>query len=496
VDLGERSGTAAGESLPSGEEIAEAMLGEGRDSARSEGRTGLLVPMIVGAAMLIHTLDATVIANALPSMARAMRLNPVTLDLAITSYLVSTAVFLPISAWVADRLGAKAVLRMAILAFGASSLLCGFAQTLAELVGARILQGMAGAMMVPVGRLVILRSVPKSQLVQAMAYFTMPALLGPVLGPPVGGFIVTYWTWPWIFFINVPMALLGVLLVTLFVPDIHADVKERLDLRGFILTGCGLAGLVYGFSNLGHDTLPPEVVAAMLIGGALCMLLYVPHARRTPHAIMDLSLLRLPSFAATIFGGLFSRFSIGAIPFLMALLLQLGFGYSAFIAGLLTLAGAIGALTMKAVAPPILRRFGFRTVLVVNSLLVAALSACNGFLRPGMPVWLIVALLLSGGFFRSLQFTALNTFGYADVSSRQLSQASSMSTMFQQLAQSIGVALAAIVIQYTLSWNQDHALGAADLMPAFLVIGTLSLGGLFFFVPLDPRAGAEISGRR
>lgn len=493
MSLTERDEAAANEIAPTGEEVAEAMLGYPEPPPAPSDRPSLLVPMIVGVAMLIHTLDATVIANALPSMARAMRENPVALDLAITSYLVSTAVFLPISAWIADRFGARAVLRVAILAFGASSMLCGLAHNLPELVGARILQGMAGAMMVPVGRLVILRSVPKSQLVQAMAYFTMPALLGPVLGPPLGGFIVTYWSWSWIFFINVPMALLGALLVTVFVPEIHAEVRERLDVRGFILTACGLAGLVYGFNNLGHDALPPLAIAAMLIGGAICIALYVPHARRTPHAILDLSLLRIPSFAATILGGMFPRFSIGAVPFLMALLLQLGFGFSAFVAGLLTLAGAIGALTMKAAAPPIIRRFGFRSVLIVNSFLVAALSACNGLLRPGVPIWLIVALLLTGGFFRSLQFTALNTFGYADVTAQQMSRASSMSTMFQQLAQSIGVALAALVINATLAWNHDHALGAADLAPAFFVIGALSLGGLILFVPLHPQAGAEIS---
>jgi EmrB/QacA subfamily drug resistance transporter len=428
-------------------------------------------------------------------MAKALREDPVTLDLAITSYMVSTAVFLPISAWVADRFGAKTVLRLAILGFGLASLFCGLAQNLPELVAARIVQGMAGAMMMPVGRLVILRSVPKSQLVQAMSYFTMPALLGPVLGPPVGGFIVTYWSWPWIFFINVPMALLGALLVTLFVPDIRDAVRERLDVRGFLLTAFGLAGLVYGFNNLGHDVLPPLAVAAMLVGGAICAALYIPHARRTPHAILDLSLFRIPTFTATIFGGLFSRFTIGAIPFLMALLLQLGFGLSAFVAGLLTLAGAVGALTMKVTAPPILRRLGFRTVLIGNTFLVAALSGCNGFLRPETPLWLLALLLLFGGFFRSLQFTALNTFGYADIAPPQMSRASSMATMFQQLAQSLGVALSAIVVHYTLVWNNNQTLSAANLAPAFFVIGALSLGGLFFFVPLHPAAGAEISGR-
>jgi MFS family permease len=343
---------------------------------------------------------------------------------------------------------------------------------------------------------VILRSVPKSQLVQAMSYFTMPALLGPVLGPPLGGFIVTYWSWHWIFFINVPMALLGALLVTLFVPEIHAEVKTKLDVQGFILTGCGLAGLVYGFSNLGHDVLPPAAVAAMLIGGGICIAFYVPYARRTPHAILDLTLFKIPTFRATLFGGLFSRFSISAVPFLMALMLQLGFGLSALMAGLLTFSTAIGALSMKAAAPPIIRRFGFRTVLIGNTFIIALLTAGNGFFRVETPLWLLTFVLLLGGFFRSLQFTALNTFGYADVTQPQMSRASSMATMFQQLAQSIGVALSAIVVNLTLAANHNQALSASSLTPAFLVIGLLSLGGLFFFLPLHPRAGDEISGHK
>jgi len=481
---------------PPGETLDDAALPSPVPAANSIQKADRLVPMIIGVAMLIHTLDATVIVNALPTMAREMHEDPVTLDLAITSYLLSIAVFLPISAWVADRFGAKSVLRAAIICFGASSLLCGLSQNLTELVCGRILQGLAGAMLMPVGRLVILRSVPKSQLVEAMAYFTMPALVGPVIGPLLGGFIVTYWSWPWIFFINVPMAVLGAILVTVFVPEIRAEASEKLDVKGFVLTACGLAGLVYGFNNLGHDALPPAIVATMLIGGAVCIALYVPHARRTPNAILDLSLLRIPSFAAASFGGLFARFSIGAVPFLMALLLQLGFGLSAFAAGSLTFMGAVGAMTMKSAAPPIIRRLGFRTVLVGNSFLVALFSAGNGFIRPATPhAWLMLWLLL-GGFFRSLQFTALNTFGYAEVSSPQMSRASSMATMFQQVAQSLGVAVAAIVVHYTLLWHGNRPLDATSLEPAFFLIGGLSLGGLFFFVPLHPDAGAEVSGRK
>ena len=223
-----------------------------------------------------------------------------------------------------------------------------------------------------------------------MSYLTMPALLGPILGPPIGGFIVTFWSWRWIFFINVPMGVLGVTLATLFIPDVREAVKEKLDVRGFILTGFGLAGLVYGFDNIGKGVLPFAVVAAMLIGGIVCGVLYAFHAKRTPNAILDLSLLKIRTFTASTVGGLFSRLIIGASPFLLALLLQLGFGLSAFQAGLLTFAGAAGALVMKTTARPIINRFGFKRVLIVNAFMVAILSGCYAFFRISTPHWIIL----------------------------------------------------------------------------------------------------------
>ena len=477
----------------SGEAMAEAVLAPPTGIAAP--RSGPLLPMIIGAALFMQTLDSTVISTALPTMARSLHEDPVTLNIAITAYLLSAAVFLPISAWVADRFGAKNVFRAAIIGFALSSLLCGLSHNLAELVGARMLQGVAGAMMLPVGRLVLLRSVPKSDLVRAMSYLTMPALLGPILGPPIGGFIVTFSSWRWIFFINIPIGVLGVVLATLYIPDVREAVKEKLDVRGFILTACGLAGLVYGFDNLGHDVLPVAVVAAMLVGGAICAVLYVGHAKRTPHAILDLSLLNIQTFAASTVGGLFSRLVIGASPFLLALLLQLGFGLSAFQAGLLTFTGAVGALLMKTTARPIIRRFGFRSVLIANALAVAAISASYALFRQTTPHWVLIATLLTGGFFRSLQFTALNAMGYADVPPRLMSRASSLASMFQQLAQSLGVGLAAILIHYTLAWRHSPVLTAADITPAFAVIAGLSLVALFFFIPLPADAGAEVSGR-
>ena len=278
-------------------------------------------------------------------------------------------------------------------------------------------------------------------------------------------------------------------------PDVREAVREKLDIRGFILTGCGLAGLVYGFDNLGKAQLPFAVVAAMLIGGAICGALYVFHARRTPNAILDLSLLKIKTFTASTVGGLFSRLVIGASPFLLALLLQLGFGLSAFQAGLLTFAGAAGALLMKTTARPIINWFGFKRVLIANALVVAALSGCYALFRVTTPHWILLLTLLIGGFFRSLQFTALNAIGYADIPQRLMSRASSLASMFQQLAQSLGVGLAAMLIHYTLAWRHSAKLTAADITPAFAIVAVLSLIAIFFFVALPSDAGAEVSGR-
>lgn len=457
--------------------------------------SGPLIPMIIGCALFMQTLDATVISNALPTMARSLHESALTLNLAITSYLLASAVFLPISGWAADRFGAKHVFRIAIVLFALSSLGCGVSHNLGELIAARLVQGLAGAMMAPVGRLVLLKSVPKSELVQAMSWLTMPAMLGPILGPPIGGFIVTFASWRWIFFINVPMGILGVVLVSLFIANIREEEPPRLDGRGFLLTGLGLAGMVYGFENLGRGMLPFTVVAAMLVGGAICLALYTRHAKRTPDAILDLDLLRLQTFNASTVGGAFLRMGMGATPFLLALLLQMGFGMSAFVAGLITFAGGAGALVMKTTARPIINRFGFKRVLVFNTLIVAVTFMAYSLFRATTWPGLIVCTILVGGFFRSLQFTALNALAYADVDASRMSRASSLSSMGQQLAQSIGIGLAALLIGAIQKLHGSTRLESADISPAFFVVGVLSMAGLFFFLRLPADAGAEVSGR-
>lgn len=451
--------------------------------------------MIIGGAMFMQTLDSTVIMNALPTMARSFGEHPIILDQAITVYLLANAVFLPVSAWAADRFGAKRLFRLAIIAFALSSLLCGFAHNLQMLVIARILQGAAGAMIVPVGRLVLLRTVPKAELVQAMAWLTIPAVVGPVIGPPLGGFIVTFLSWHWIFFINLPIALIGVLLTTLYISDIREEVREDLDVRGFLLAGLGLAGLVYGFDNLGRGFLSGSMVVALILGGVLCCLLYAIHARHSARPILDLTLLRIPTFLVSTVGGTFQRLVVGALPFLLALLLQIGWGLSPLEAGLLTFMGAVGALVMKTTARQIIDRFGFRNVLIGNAMLVAITAASYAGFRPDMPYWLLLLALLLSGFFRSLQFTALNTLAFADVPPGQMSRASSLAAVFQQLAQSLGIGIAALLVHHVMIWRGSTRITTEDIAPAFVFVAVLTMVSLLFFIPMAKNAGAELLDR-
>jgi EmrB/QacA subfamily drug resistance transporter len=444
----------------------------------------------------MELLDSTVITTALPAMARSLHEDPIKLNLAITSYLLSLAVFIPLSAWMADRFGARIVFRSAIVIFTVGSVFCGLSRSLPELVAARILQGCGGAMMVPVGRLVILKSVPKRHLVTAMSYLSIPALIGPVVGPPVGGFIVTYSTWRWIFFINVPICVLGIVMVTMFIKDIREDDVPPLDLLGFALTGIGLATMVFGFESVGRGELPLVLVIGLMAGGAGCMGLYVLHYRRAKYPIINLGLLTIPTFrVSTVGGGLF-RMGIGAMPFLLALLLQLAFGINPFKSGLIIFASALGALTMKVVITPVIRLFGFRNVLIFNGVISALFMIGCALFRPTTPHLVIALVLFSGGFFRSLQFTCINALGYADIPQSLMSNASSLASMGQQLTISIGVAIAALALRVGMVMHHSTALTARDIVPAFVLTGGLGLLGALSFVPLPRNAAAELAGRR
>lgn len=454
-----------------------------------------LVPFVVACAMFMQNLDSTVIATALPTIARSLGESPLRLNVAITCYLLSLAVFIPISGWTADRFGARRVFSFAIVVFTLGSIGCGVSNSLSALVAARILQGMGGALMVPVGRLVLLRTVPKSDLVRAMSFVSVPALIGPVMGPPVGGFIVTYASWRWIFFINIPIGILGIILVNLLVGDLKETGRRPLDRGGFMLTGIGLASLAFGFENVGRGALPTAAVIGLFALGAICLTLYVRHARRVSHPIIDLTLFSIPTYASASVGGFLFRMGLGALPFLLPLMLQVGFGLSALHSGLLTFASAAGAMLMKTSAVRILRTFGFRIVLVGDAVISAGFLFGYSLFRPDTPHFVIFVALLIGGFFRSLQMTSINTLGYADVPPAMLSRATSLSSMAQQLSQTAGVATAALMLHTVLTLRGGTSLVAGDFYPVFVGVAMISLLSVPFFLKMSPDAGAEVSGR-
>jgi len=461
-----------------------------------ERRAIRMIPFIVGCALFMQMLDSTVVATALPVMAEALDASVVDMNVIITSYMLAVAVFVPVSGWAADRFGARRVFTAAILLFTLSSIGCALAQSLPQLVAGRWMQGLAGAMMVPVGRIILLRKVPKDELLKAMAFLSLPALLGPLIGPPVGGFLVTYATWHWIFLINVPVGVLGILLVRHYIRDDYPRSDIRLDWIGFILSGVSIASLVMGFEAIGHRSLPPVQLGGLLGLGLVCGLLYIWHARHAANPIIDLSLLRVPSFSISVLGGNLCRFTIGATPFLLAIMLQVGFGMSPLAAGLITFTGAAGALLMKLVATPIIQRFGFKRVLAGNAVITGVSIALCALFRADTPIWLMMAVLVAGGFFRSLQFTAVNTLTFADMDARAMSRASSFSAMAQQLGISLGVAVAAVTMNLSMHWRGGHELALIDVIWGFIMIGGITAASSLSFLRLPANAGAALNRRQ
>jgi len=455
----------------------------------------ILLPLIVACALLMENLDSTIIATALPTIAQEFGQSPIHLKLALTSYLLALAVFIPASGWLADRLGARLVFRLAILTFVAGSIFCGLSNSIEQIVFARIVQGMGGAMMVPVGRLVILRSVPKHELIGSLAWLTMPALIGPVLGPPVGGFITTYFSWRWIFWINVPIGLLGLFLATLYIPNIYGDKRVPFDTKGFLFSAFGLATFVTGSTTFGLDLLPETVVWTFLLVGAALLVAYYFHAKRTPDPILDLTLFRIPTFLYSMLGATLFRIGIGATPFLLPLLLQDGFGMSPFQSGMITFASAVGAFCMKMLAPPLLRRFGFRNILLWNTLIGAASVALPAFFTPATPVSVMFSLLLVSGFFRSLQFTSVSALSFADIPPEKMSRATTMTSVLQQISLSVGVSVGALTLETTMALT-GSGLGPSTFWPAFIVVGLIATSAIFPLSRLSSDAGDEMSGRR
>jgi len=479
--------------VPAAEGLARVPLVPGAPQTAAQ-RNYRTVALIIACALFMEQMDATVLATALPTMARDFHVPPVSLSSALTSYLLALAIFIPASGRMADRFGSKTVFRLAILLFLAGSILCGQARSLPFLIGSRFIQGIGGAMMIPIGRLVLLRSVAKEDMVQAMSWLIIPALVGPIIGPPLGGFIVTYLNWRWIFYLNIPIGILGVGLVTKFIGQVRGERQPRADFGGFVLSGVSLGCLLFGFemtSRSGELERALVLIAIGLVAGGF----YIRHARRREEPILDLSLMRTPTFRLSVIGGSLTRITQGAQPFLLPLMLQLGFGMTAAASGLITIAGAIGSLGMKWLAPWLLRRFGFRNSLVVNGLIASGGYAVCALFRPSWPVAAIFAVLAACGFFMSFQFTAYNTIAYDEIPPERMSAATSFYATFQQLMLSLGICVGAGALHVGMLATHGRTPQLSDFTLAFLVVTAISAVATIWNLRFAPDAGEELSGR-
>lgn len=455
-----------------------------------------LLPMVVASALFMENMDAAVIATSLPAIARDLGHDPVVLKLALTSYLLSLAVFIPVSGWCADRFGARPVFQAAITIFIAASIACAAANSLEHLIFARAFQGVGGAMMVPVGRLIVLRSVPKSGMVDALAYLSIPALMAPLVGPPIGGFVTTYFDWRWIFWINLPIGTLGLLLAARYMPNIKSTSLRPMDWTGFALVGPGVASLISGLTLAGSNIIPPEYAYGLIFAGLALSVAYIRHAAKSHAPLLDLRLLEHATFRTSILGGGLFRLGIGAVPFLLPLMLQVGFGMSPFQSGMITFTGALGALLMKLVARPVLRRFGFRQVLTYNALICAVFLSLYALFTTETPAIVMILVLISASFFRSLQFTCLNAVAFSDVSEKSMSSATSLVGVAQQLFLSTGVTLAAFILETLRQLRGSEELVPGDFSIAFLIVAGLTAVPALMHARLPADAGGSVSGHQ
>lgn len=449
-------------------------------------------------AFFMQMLDSTIIATSLPAMAKAFATDVVTLNIGFTAYLLAMAVFIPPAGWLAERFGAREVFLAAIGLFTLASVACGFSGSLVEFTAARLFQGASAALMTPVGRQLVLRDAPKAELVRAIATITWPALIAPVIGPLIGAWITTHAGWEWNFFINLPLGILGVVLVAFFVPRVPAEGARPFDVIGFVLTGGALALTLAGL-ELSSSSTGGAGTLGLLAAGMLAGFFAVRHLRRAPHGLLDLAVLKIPTFAfATLSAGTAGRLAVNATPFLLPLLFQVGLGFDAVETGSLVFVYFLGNLLMKSVTTPALRRFGFRRLLVVNGVIAALTIGAFAFVDGETPRLLVSALLIACGLSRSMQFTALTTIAFADVTSAQRSAATAISAMLQQLSQLLGIAVAAAVIRFAsyLTGGGSDAGMLPDIRAAFLFIAAIGLVSALRFLALLPEAGAEVSGHR
>lgn len=454
--------------------------------------------LLVAGAFFMEFLDGTVIATALPDMAKSFGVQAVDLNIGISAYLITLAVLIPASGWIADRFGARKVFAVALAIFTLASVFCGLSTTVDQFVAMRVLQGMGGALMVPVGRLAVLRTTPKHQLITAIATLTWPALVAPIIGPPLGGFITSYADWRWIFFINVPLGIVAIILALRIIPDLHDDERRPFDTPGFIATTIAMVSLVYAMESMGAQHSQGLLTLGLLVVGAVTLIYALRHFQRAQWPMIRLDAMQVPTFRVTMYGGSLFRASISAVPFLLPLMFQVGFGMDAFHSGLLVLAVFVGNLTIKPATTPLIRRLGFRKLLLINGALnVLSLLAC-AFISPQTPVWLIMLILYLGGVFRSIQFTAVSTLAFADVPSAQMSYANTLFSTATQLAVGLGITLGAIGIRIGEKMgdllNMTSVPGISFRL-AFVAIALICLVGMVDTLRLTKDAGSAVSNK-
>lgn len=450
------------------------------------------VSLVVAIAFFMQGLDTTAVNTAIPAMARSFGTDVVHLSAGVTSYLIALAIFIPVSGWIADRFGTRKVFCTAIVLFIIASVLCGISQSLTQFVGFRIMQGMAGAMMTPVGRLAVLKTTPKENLVTAMAYITWPALVAPILGPLVGGYLTTYWSWHWIFYLNIPISIACVLLAWRYIPEEKPEekIKRRFDAVGFALSGLALAGFMYGvelFSRAEVSYYIPVLVVVFSLG---LLLFNIKYSQHISNPLIDYSVVKIPTYKVTIFTGSLSRMVIGVAPYLVPLMFQEGFGLNPFQSGMLFLATMAGNLAMKPATIWVMRHYNFRTVLLVNGFLVALFTFFTSLLLPQTPVILIVVVMFLSGMFRSMQFSAITTLAFADVSQPRMTAANTLYSTVQQMSTGMGIAMGAVFLRFSnmINGSTDYYT-VADFRLAFIFVAILGTVSLYGYTKLTPDAG-------
>lgn len=453
------------------------------------------VSLIVAMAFFMQGLDTTAVNTAIPAMARSFDTDVVHLSAGVTSYLIALAIFIPVSGWIADRYGTRRIFCLAIILFVLASALCGTSQTLTQFIIFRIFQGMAGAMMTPVGRLAVLKVTPKEDLVTAMAYITWPALVAPILGPLVGGYLTTYWSWHWIFYLNIPISIICVILAWYHIPNNlgEGQIKRPFDAVGFILSGLALAGFMYGVELLSRKEVPYYVSALILLISLGLLFFNVRYSRHISNPLIDYSIIRIPTYKITIFAGSLSRMVIGVAPYLIPLMFQEGFGLNPFQSGMLFLATMAGNLAMKPATIWVMRHYNFRTVLVANGFLVSLFTFLTSLLLPTTPVFLIVIVMFLSGMFRSMQFSAITTLAFADIPQKNITSANTLYSTVQQMSTGMGIAMGAVFLRFANMINgSGQHYSVSDFHLAFIFVSILGLASLYGFTKLSPDAGDAV----